>query len=534
MIRTDLADAVRSALATLAISAPAQIQIERPTRPEHGDWSSNVALVVAATVGRRPREVAESVAAHLGANPPPHVAAVEVAGPGFVNFRLHDSWLHDVLRDVVSQGPKGFGRPSIGQGQPVNVEFVSANPTGPLHVGAGRWAAYGDSLCRILDRCGYQAHREYYINDRGTQTALFGASLVARRGGLPLPEGGYRGDYVAEWAAEMPVDVDPETWGRDRVLQDLAGTLERMGVRFDTWFSERSLVDSGALTATLDDLRSRGLVHEADGATWLRSHETGLEKDEVLVRTGGEPTYFLADLAYHRDKFARGFTHLIDVLGADHYGHVARMKAGIASLGHDPEDLEIVVGQLVTLTRDGEEVRMGKRSGDFVELAEVLDEVGPDVARITFLLQSIDTRQTFDLDAVVATSMDNPVHYVQYANARIASIGRVAAERGILRPPFTSVDLSVLSHPRELDLLRTLADLSDVVTAACSARAPHKVTTWVRELASHFHGFYHDCPVLRPDLDEAVVAARLWLVEGCRTGLAIGLDLLGASAPESM
>ncbi len=533
MIRTVLADALRATLEALDVDAPAEVRVQRPARAEHGDWSSNVALAAAATAGQRPRDLAGAIAAHLGADLPPHVAGVEVAGPGFVNFRLHDSWLHDVLRVVLAEGD-GYARPDLGRGQRVNVEFVSANPTGPLHVGSGRWAAYGDSLCRLLDRCGYRSHREYYINDRGTQAALFGASLAAHRDGTPVPDDGYKGAYVAEWADEMPPGADPEQWGLERVLQDLSGTLERLGVRFDTWFSERSMVSSGALDATLEDLRSRGLVYEADGATWLRLTEAGQAKDEVLVRTGGEPTYFLSDLAYHRDKFARGFAHLVDVLGADHHGHAGRLKAGMVALGHEAADLEIVLGQLVSVTRGGEVVRMGKRSGDFVELADVLDEVGPDVARLTFLLQSIDTRQTFDLDAVVAASMENPVHYVQYAHARIASMGRMAAERGVARHPFADVDVSRLAHGRELDLLRTLADLPDVVADACTARAPHRVTTWVRELAGRFHGFYHDCPVLRSDVDPAVVQARLWLVEACRIGLAIGLDLLGARAPEAM
>jgi len=533
-IRDNLASAIRSAFAQLGIEAPSEVRIDRPARPEHGDWASNVALAVAAGSGSNPRALAASVAELLNAHPPRHVAAVEVAGPGFLNFRLNVSWLHEVLADVIAAGTESYARNQTGESVKVNVEFVSANPTGPLHVGAGRWAAYGDSLCRILQWCGYEAHREYYINDRGTQTTLFGASLAAARAGEPIPPDGYQGAYVADWAAEMPADADPETWGRDRVLKEIAAVLEQMGVHFDTWFSERSMVANGALRDTLGDLAARGHTYEADGATWLRTTAAGLGKDEVLVRTNGEASYYLGDLAYHRDKFSRGFDHVIDILGADHHGHVARMKTGMALLGYAGDELEIVVGQLVTLVRHGEVVRMGKRSGTFVELAEVLDEVGGDVARLTFLLQSIDTPQTFDLDAVVAASMDNPVHYVQYAHARIASIGRMAHERGIERPDFAATDLSVLTHPRELGLLRCLADLPDVVADAATARAPHRVATWVRDLASKFHGFYHDCPVLRSDVDALAVAGRLWLVEGCRVGLAIGLDLLGAAAPQSM
>jgi arginyl-tRNA synthetase len=363
---------------------------------------------------------------------------------------------------------------------------------------------------------------------------LFAASLAAAKASQPTPEDGYKGRYIADWASEMPDDADPAAWAHQRVLADIGGTLSRLGVEFDTWFSERSMVESGAIDAALADLRTSGFVYEKDGAVWLRTTDLGLAKDEVLVKTGGEPTYLLGDLAYHRDKFSRGFTRLIDVWGADHHGHVARLKAGVQALGHDPDELEIVLGQLVTVERMGEVVRMGKRSGEFVELAEVVDEVGPDVARLTFLLQSIDTRQTFDLDAVVSKSMDNPVFYVQYAHARIASMARVAAERNVPRYPLEMVDLTVLTHARELDLLRSLGELPEVVADACRTRAPHKVATWVRELAGRFHGFYHDCYVMGEGVSHELTQARLWLVESTRIGLAIGLDLLGVSAPESM
>ncbi len=425
----------------------------------------------------------------------------------------------------------GFARSHAGSGERVNVEFVSANPTGPLHVGAGRWAAFGDSLCRLLERCGWAVHREYYLNDRGTQMTLFVESLAALAAGRPLPEDGYRGQYMADWAAEMPDGADPAVWGYERVTRDLAATLAAMNVRFDTWFSERSLVTSGALDVTLGDLRAAGAVYEADGATWFRATDYGDRQDHVLVKRDGEATYFLSDIAYHRDKFSRGFEHLVDVFGADHHGHVARLQAAVAALGH-PGHLEMILGQLVTIRRGGEVVRASKRTGNFVELAEVLEEVGPDVARLVFLLQSIDTRQTFDLDVVRQQSMENPVYYLQYAHARIASIGRVAAERGIERRPVDVVDLSALVHERELELLRTLSELPEVVLSACLTRAPHKVTTWVMELARRFHGFYHDCPVLSPADD--LTQARLWLVEATRVGLAVALDLLGVAAPDSM
>ena len=535
MIRDILAESVRVTLVALGVEpVPDVVRLERPARPEHGDWSTNVALTSAKLAGRNPRELATAICERLLADPPPHVTAVEVAGPGFVNFRLDDGWLHDVLVQVVSEGTDRYAYHDIGGGARVNVEFVSANPTGPLHVGGGRWAAYGDSLCRLVERCGWAAHREYYVNDRGSQMTLFVESLVARKTGRPLPEDGYEGQYVTDWAAEMPDDAESQAWAYERVTRDLADTLAAIGVRFDTWFRERLLVESGALDATLADLQVAGALYDAKGATWFRATAYGDKQDHVLVKSDGEPTYLLSDIAYHREKFRRGFDHLVDVLGADHHGHVSRLGAGVQALGYDPRRLEILLGQLVTLVRDGRVVRVSKRTGNYVELAEVLDEVGPDVARLIFLSQSIDTSQTFDLDVVRRQSMDNPVYYMQYAHARIASIGRVAAERGIERLPLGEADLSLLVHERELDLLRTLAELPDVVLSACLTRAPHKVTTWVLDLAGRFHGFYHDCSVLGPDVGAELGQARLWLVEATRIGLGVALDLLGVSAPESM
>ena len=534
MIRDDLAEALRAALVRLGVEPPETIHLERPARREHGDWSSNIALASAKSARRNPRELATELAKILHDDPPRHVAAVEVAGPGFVNFRLHDSWLHDVLSDVVERGEASYARSDVGGGGRVNIEFVSTNPTGPVHAGGGRWAAYGDSLARVLERCGYAPHREFYLNDRGVQMRLFAESLAARKAGTEVPEDGYRGEYLAEWAGEMPDDADPLEWGYDRVKRDVAESLARIGVEFDTWFSERSMIDSGAIEATLDDLRSHGVVYDADGAVWLRTTDFGDDKDRVLVKSDGEPTYVLPDIAYHRDKFNRGFQLLIDVWGADHHGYVQRLKIGVQALGHDPDELEIILGQFVTLMRGGEEVKLSKRAGDIVTLTEVLDEVGPDAARLTFLLQSIDTKQVFDIDLVRSQAMENPVYYVQYAHARIASIERVAAERGVERLPRGDVDLSLLTHERELDVLRSLAELPDVVALAGKERAPHKVTTWVRELAGAFHGFYHDCYVMGTDVPSELTQARLWLVEAARIGLAIGLGLLGVSAPDSM
>ena len=535
MIRTHLIDALRAALADIGVEPlPATIEIGRPARPEHGDWSSNVALVCAKAAGRSPRDLAQGLAERIAADPPTHLRQVEVAGPGFVNFHLHDGWLHDVLRQVVADGVDGFARHDFGAGTAVNVEFVSANPTGPLHVGGGRWAAYGDTLCNILARCGYAPHREYYLNDRGRQMEAFAESLVARKQGTEPPADGYHGDYISEWAAEMPDDADPLEWGYARAGRDVADSLARLGVAFDTWASERELVDSGAVDATLATLEASEAAYPADGAIWLRSADWGDDKDRVLVRSDGEPTYLLPDLAYHADKLARGFDLMIDVWGADHHGYVARLAAGVCALGHPREVLEVVLGQLVTVMRGGEEAKISKRAGNLVLLDDLVDLVGADAARMTFLLQSLGSRQTIDLDVVAAQSMENPVFYVQYAHARICSLAATAAERGIARPPLDGVALELLTDPRELEVLRTLHALGDVLSEAAGERAPHRLTTWARQLAGAFHGFYHDCPVLRSDVTPPLAAARLWLAEAARIGLVIALDLLGVSAPERM
>jgi arginyl-tRNA synthetase len=533
LIRETLTTALRAALLEIGVEPPAEVKLERPGRREHGDWSSNVAMATSKVHGRKPRDVAEELVAAINAAPPQHVERAEVAGGGFVNLHLRDTWLHEVLADVIAGGEDGYARPDLGGGLRVDVEFVSANPTGPLHAGGGRWAAYGDALCNLLERCGHVVHREYYLNDRGVQMELFAASLAARKAGTALPAEGYQGEYIAEWAAEMPDDAEPGAWGYERVKRDLAASLAGIGVQFDTWFSEQSLVESGAIDATLADLRERGAAYDEDGAVWLRTTDFGDDKDRVLVKSDGDPTYLLPDIAYHRSKHARGHQLLIDIWGADHHGYMARLQAGMQALGHAPAELEIILGQLVSLVRGGKEVKLSKRSGDIVLLDDLVEAVGADVARLTFLLQSLDTRQTIDLDLITAQSNENPVFYVQYANARIHSIGRRAAEAGVQRASFADADLSRLVHERELDLLRKLSELPEVVVLACTDRAPHKVTTWVRELADRFHGFYHDCYVIG-DVPPELTQARLWLVEGARTGLAIGLDLLGVSAPEAM
>jgi arginyl-tRNA synthetase len=563
-VRTALAASISDAFAAIGLDRPERVNLERPASPEHGDWSSNVAMATAKKVGRNPRELATELTAHLSQNLPPHTTAVEIAGPGFINFRLAPTWLHEVLTTVVVEGQKNYACLSVAEARKVNVEYVSANPTGPLHAGHARWAAYGDALSRTLTRAGYTVHREFYINDRGVQMRKFAESLLARQAGTPVPQGGYQGQYIVDWAKEMPTGLDVDgalEWGYAKALKYQQDTMRRMHVEFDTFSSERALAASGAVEATLGVLERNGHLYRAVAAektsdrdqtqsksndeggvaTWLRTTSFVDPKrnkplddgDRALIKGDGQYTYFTPDIAYHRDKYNRGDL-LINILGADHHGYVGRMKAAMMALGHAAEDLEILIGQNCVLMRDGVEVKLSKRTGDIIELAELIDEFGADAAKLTFLLQSIDTRQTVDLDALVAKSLDNPVFYVHYAHARVYGIARKAAEKNIVRVPMNEANLALLVHERELDVLRVLADLPDVVALAAHDRAPHKITTWVRELAGAFQSMYHDCPILRDDIDEPLRQARLWLVESARIGLAIGLDLLGVSAPEKM
>ena len=540
MIRDELRNSLRDALSAAGLPEPPNGVALEPGDPEHGrgDWASAVALQMARVAKRPPPEIAGRIKAAMESDPPPHLDHIEVAGQGFLNFFLSPSWLHDVLREVVAAG-ESYGRNDALRGRRINLEFVSANPTGPLHAGGGRWVAVGDAIANLFAAQGAEVHREYYLNDAGNQLDTFGKSLYARYRGEEPPEDGYRGEYLVGMARDLhreegdDVSLSETTaWGYRRVVDGLREDLGRIGVHFDTWFSERTLHERGDVAAVLDALAAAGATYEQDDATWLRTGDFGDQRDRVLVKSDGSTTYLANDLAYHRDKLARGWQHLVDIWGADHHGQVKSLQAGMEALGSPPGEPEIILGQLVKLLRGGEPVRLSKRAGNVVTLADILDEVDPDVCRLTFLLQSIDTPQTFDLDVVTAQSMENPVYYVQYAHARIASIGRKASERGVLRRPLDQVDLSVLVHAREADLLRSLALYPEAVREAAELRAPHRVTTWVRDFAKHFHGFYRDCRVISDD--DTLTQARLWLAEACRIGLADALGLLGVSAPDEM
>ncbi len=539
MIRDDLSSALLRALETAGLPVPAGgVLVEPSRRREQGDWSTPIALALRKDVGGNPLDIARRIAQALEDAHVPHLAKVEVAPPGFVNLFLAPTWLDDVLRAVVDGGDE-YGRSDVLAGRRINLEFVYANPTGPLHAGGGRWVAVGDAIANLFAAQGADVHREYYLNDAGSQLEKFRDSLYARYRGEAPPEDGYQGRYLVDLAEELRGDLGDDVsadaaceWGYRRVVRGLVGDLARIGVHFDTWFSERTLHERGDVERTLRDLETGGHVFDDGGARWLRSTAFGDARDRVLVRSDGTTTYLCNDIAYHRDKFERGFTHLVDIWGADHHGQVKSLQAGMQALGFAPGEPEILLGQLVRLVSGGREVRLSKRTGTVVTLADILDEVDPDVARMTFLLQGIDSAQTFDLDVVTQQSLENPVYYVQYAHARIASIGRKAVEAGVERAPIERVDLSRLRHEREDELLRALAAYPEAVQEAADARAPQKLSTWVRDFARGFHGFYRDCRVLSGD--DELTQARLWLTEACRIGLANALSILGVHAPDEM
>jgi arginyl-tRNA synthetase len=539
VIRDQLLAAVHAALDACGFPAPPSgIELTPPKDSGHGDFTTNVALQLAKTAGLPPRDVAAKVQEALERARPAHLERVEIAGPGFLNLHLAPTWLHEVLLAVVAQG-EHYGHGHALDGLRINLEFVSANPTGPLHAGGGRWVAVGDALANLLAAQGAVVHREYYLNDAGNQLDVFAASLFARYQGRKPPEEGYQGQYLLDMAATMRAELgdavteeQAREWGYRYNIRALHDDLARIGVQFDTWFSERTLHEVGNVKRALDDLGARGVVFDDDGATWLRATDFGDQRDRVLVKSDGSTTYLCNDIAYHRDKFERGWEHLIDIWGADHHGQVKSLQAGMEALGYPKGEPEVLLGQLVKLMKSGQQIRISKRTGDVIALADILDEVDPDVARLTFLLQGIDTTQTFDLDVVTAQSMENPVYYVQYAHARIASIGRKAAAVGIARSPVLDTSLAPLVHERELELLRALEAYPGMLADAAALRAPHRVTTWVRDFAKAFHGFYRDCRVISDDV--ALTQARLWLAEACRIGLAGALAILGVHAPDEM
>ncbi|MDX6307150.1 MAG: arginyl-tRNA synthetase [Nocardioidaceae bacterium] len=525
---------------------PDRVTVERPKNKEHGDYATNVALQLGKRMGVAPRELAELLATELKAFD--GIAGVQVAGPGFINISVEAAAQGEVARVIAAAGPS-YGDGDALAGTRINLEFVSANPTGPVTLASARWAAMGDSLARILEAEAATVAREYYFNDSGAQIDRFSASLFAAAKGEPTPEGGYAGAYIAELAAQV-VEAHPEVitlgdgeakelfraTGVEMMFADVKATLHEFGVDFDVYFSERSLHESGAIDAAIERLKAGGLTYEADGALWLRSTDYGDDKDRVIVRSNGVPTYYCADAAYYLDKRGRGFDKVMIVLGADHHGYVGRYRALAGGFGDDPDvTLEIVIGQMVNLLRDGEPVRMSKRSGDVLTLEDLVDAVGVDAARYALVRYSNDSTIDIDLDLWARQSSDNPVYYVQYAHARLASIERNAEQLGFSLDTL-AFDPGLLSHEREGDLLRALADFPSVVATSAELREPHRVARYLEATAATFHRFYDDCRVL-PLGDEEVTdvhRARLVLVTATRTVLAHGLELLGVSAPERM
>jgi arginyl-tRNA synthetase len=515
--------------------------LDRPPKPELGDYSSNAAMLLAGPLGDNPRSVAERLREELerGLEASGSLERIEVAGPGFVNFFLSDAWYRRALAGLVAAGEE-LGPAPTASPERVLVEFVSANPTGPLHVGGGRHAAYGDAIVRLLTAVGHEVEREYYVNDAGGQIDRFADSIVAKMTGGEPPEDGYEGEYVAELAEQIGAEgIDPaerEAVGRrgvELILEEVRGTLERFGARFDTWFHERDLYARGEVESALADLDRRGHTYRSEDALWLRSTDFGDDKDRVLIRSNGEPTYLAADVAYHWDKLQRGFGRLIDVLGADHHGYVGRIGAAIEALGADPDAFEALIMNLVHIIAEGERAQMSKRRGDFVSLDELLDAIGVDAARWFMLWRDHQTTVDLDLDLASRRSSENPVYYVQYAHARIASILRkagAAAEQAAEGPGQGGTEPL---QPSERDLVKRLLEFPDQMRESAARRAPHRICAYSTAVAADFHAFYRDCKVVGAE-GEGVERTRLALCLAAKRTIAAALGLLGISAPERM
>ena len=552
-LRQLVAGAVGRAAAAGSIPAPPEplpaFEVEPPRDPRHGDYAANAALVLARTLGRPPREIAAAIQGQL-AGPSEDLRAVEIAGPGFLNLHLAPAFVHGWLRRVQREDRR-FGWNDAGGGRRVLVEYVSANPTGPLHVGTGRNGAIGETVARLLEALGYTVGREFYVNDYGAQVDTLARSVEARYLELlgrpaAFPEDGYQGEYVRDVAARIVEENGPrlaempehqrlplirETALR-LMLAQMRATLEAFGITFDRWFSEQSLHESGAVERCLDELRRRGVVYEDEGALWFRSTQFGDDKDRVVVRSDGRPTYFASDIPYHVDKYARGFEHLIDVWGVDHVGDTARVRGGLQALGYDPESVEVILYQHVRLRNEGEAVRMSKRRGEFITLGELIEAVGRDAARYFFVMTSPSVPMDFDFALATRQSNENPVYYVQYAHARIVSILREAERQGITPPEAERTDLLPLSTPEEWSLAKRIIAMPDVVMTAGARREPQRLCAYARELAEALHVFYGQCRVLTDDA--ALTAARLVLVDAARRALRNTLDLVGVAAVERM
>ncbi len=524
----------------LAGSAPESIVLERPKNRDHGDYATSIALQLAKAAGKNPREVATLLQAAISNLP--GVSAVDIAGPGFINITLDRANQAELVRTILTAGAK-YGSGETLKGKTINLEFISANPTGPLHLGHTRWAAVGDALGRVLKAAGASVIQEFYINDRGRQMDLFGQSVQAAAQGNPIPEDGYQGDYIKDLAttvvAENPGISSSEDFREAAYKVQLAeqqSVLETFHTKFDVWFSERSLHQSGAVEHGMEKLREQGHVFEQDGAVWLRTTDFGDDKDRVLIKENGELTYFASDTAYYINKRERGADICIYMLGADHHGYIHRLRAVAACAGDNPDyNIHVLIGQLVKIMEGGEEVKLSKRAGTIITLAELVEKVGVDAARYTLIRYPVDTPMVMDIDILRSNTNENPVYYVQYAHARIAAVLRNVAELGI-PTGLDNFDSAQLTHDRENQLLGTLAEFPRIVASAAELREPHRIARYLEELAGVYHGFYADCRVL-PLGDEpaaAIHSSRANLCAATMQVIANGLQLLGVSAPERM
>ncbi|TQF03447.1 arginine--tRNA ligase [Kitasatospora acidiphila] len=541
--------AVRAAVEAgeLSVDVPEQVTVERPKNRDHGDYATNVALQLAKPAGMPPRAVAELVAARL--RELPGVAKVDIAGPGFLNITLDAATQGELARVIVETGT-AYGRNEALKGLKINLEFVSANPTGPIHIGGVRWAAVGDSLARILRATGAEVSTEYYLNDAGVQISKFAASLKAAANGQPVPADGYVGEYINDIAKaitdgvpgilDLPEDEQLQafrTHGLQLMVAEIQRSMDEFGTHFDTWFSEKSLHDSGAVTKAMERLREQGHVFDQDGAIWLRTTDFGDDKDRVLIKADGETTYFAADAAYYLSKRDRGAEVSVYMLGADHHGYVGRLKAIAACAGDDMNrNIEVKIGQFVKMLRDGEEVRMSKRAGNIITIDDVVDWIGVDAARYTLSRSSTDSTITLDINILTSQTNENPVYYVQYAHTRMCGVARKAAELGVDKGTAAEFKPELLATEWESDMLGALGEFPRIVARAGELREPHHVARYLEDLAGKYHRLYENCQFL-PKGDEELNdthRARLWLVEATRTVLANGLTLLGVSAPERM
>jgi arginyl-tRNA synthetase len=546
-LKTEVAAAIEAAGLARGEEVP-EIVLETPKEKSHGDFASNAAMKLASVAKKAPRAIAEDIVNHLNTDKA-SVQNIEIAGPGFINFFMDNRYLIDVIPEVLNQGAD-YGRSDVGKQKKVQVEFVSANPTGNLHLGHARGAAVGDSLCNILDFAGYDVTREYYINDAGNQIVNLARSVESRYFealgmDMEMPEGGYQGADVRQFGEELAseqgdrfVHVEEEErleffreYGLKREVEKLKQDLEQFRVRFDVWYSETSLYTNGNVEETLQYLHDQGETYEEDGAVWFRSSRYGDDKDRVLVKNDGTYTYLLPDISYHRNKFGRGFEKVINIWGADHHGYIPRMEAAVQALGYDKEQLETQIIQMVNLFENGERVKMSKRTGKAVTLKDLMEEVGIDATRYFFAMRSPDTHMDFDLSLAKSQSNENPVYYVQYAHARLCSIFRQAEERGITFDP--QADLKPIHSEKELDVLKKIGEFPEEVAIAADKYAPHRMTTYLHELASAFHSFYNADRVMDAE-DEPKTQARLVLAKAVQTTVQNGLDLIGVNAPETM